>query len=76
VRPAAAPGQTVVGCRFLDIDDGSVHKIDRILNGGREPESRSASLDVSSLRGLAAGAEDDDEPTSSSWLGRLKRREP
>jgi PilZ domain len=76
VRPAAAPGQTVVGCRFLDIDDASVNKINRILNGGREPESRSAGLDVSSLRGLAAGAEDDDEPTSSSWLGRLKRREP
>jgi hypothetical protein len=76
VRPAAAPGQTVVGCRFLDIDEGSVHKIDRILNGGRESGSRSAGLDVSSLRGLAAGAEEDDEPPSSSWLGRLKRREP
>ena len=75
VRPAAAPGQTVVGCRFLDIDEASLNKIARILNGGREPESRSAGLDVPSLRGLAAGAEDD-EPPSSSWLGRLKRREP
>src|SRR5437762_1002497 len=52
VRPATAPGQTVVGCRFLDIDDGSVAKIDRILNGGREPDSRSAGFDVSSLRDL------------------------
>jgi hypothetical protein len=74
VRPAAAPGQTVVGCRFLDIDDASVNKINRILNGGREPESRSAGLDVSSLRGLAAGAEDDDEPTSSAYTARPARR--
>jgi PilZ domain len=76
VRPATAPGQTVVGCRFLDIDDGSVAKIDRILNGGREPDSRSAGFDVSSLRDLAAGAEESDEPSGSSWFGRLKRREP
>jgi hypothetical protein len=76
VRPATVPGQTVVGCRFLDIDEGSVAKIDRILNGGREPDSRSAGFDVSSLRDLAAGAEESDEPSGSSWFGRLKRREP
>jgi hypothetical protein len=76
VRPATVPGQTVVGCRFLDIDEASVAKIDRILNGGREPDSRSAGFDVSSLRDLAAGAEGADEPSGSSWFGRLKRREP
>jgi hypothetical protein len=75
VRPSAAPGQTVVGCRFLDIDEASMNKITRILNGGREPDPRSTGLDVSSLRGLAAGA-GDEQPPSSSWLGRLKRREP
>ena len=76
VRPASVPGQTVVGCRFLDIDQDSVAKIDRILSGGREPDSRSPGFDVASLRDLAAGAEESDEPTSSSWFGRLKRREP
>jgi hypothetical protein len=75
VRPATAPGQTVVGCRFLDVDQDSVAKIDRILSGGREVDPRSPSFDLSSLRGMAAGGEDD-EPSGSSWRNRLKRREP
>jgi hypothetical protein len=69
------PGQTIVGCRFLDIDEGSVAKIDRILNGGREPDARSAGLDLTSLRGMATMAEED-EPSGSTWLSRRKRREP
>ena len=50
-------------------------QIDRILNAGREPDSRSTGLDVSSLRDLAAGAEEADEPPASSWFARRKRRE-
>ena len=75
VRPAHQPGHTVVGCRFLHVDNDSIAKIDRILNGGREPDSRSTGLDVSSLRDLAAGAEEADEPPASSWFARRKRRE-
>ena len=76
VRPASVPGQTIVGCRFLDIDEGSVAKIDRILNGGREPDAHSAGLDLTSLRGMATMAEEEDEPSGSTWLSRRKRREP
>ncbi len=73
VRPAAAPGQTIVGCRFIDIDELSVTKIDRILSGGRvsEPVDR---VDLASLRDLAAGGEDDDDP-STGWLRRITRRD-
>jgi hypothetical protein len=72
VRPAAAPGQTIVGCRFIDIDEASVAKIDRILSGGREPEPVGR-MDLASLRDLAAGGEDDDP--GSGWLRRITRRD-
>jgi hypothetical protein len=72
VRPATAPGQTVVGCRFIDIDEASVAKIDRILSGGRDAEPVDR-VDLASLRDLAAGGEGDAEP---NWLRRIRRRDP
>jgi hypothetical protein len=74
VRPAAAPGQTVVGCRFIDVDEASAAKIERILSGGRHSPSESEPVDLSSLRDLAAGGEDS-PAISSGWLRRLKRRD-
>jgi hypothetical protein len=74
VRPAAAPGQTVVGCRFIDVDETSSAKIDRILSGGRHSPSESEPVDLASLRDLAAGGEDVAD-NSSSWLRRLTRRD-
>jgi hypothetical protein len=74
VRPAAAPGQTVVGCRFIDVDESSAAKIDRILSGGRYSPSESDPVDFSSLRDLAAGGEDGTS-TSAGWLRRLTRRD-
>jgi hypothetical protein len=77
VRPARSPGQTVVGCRFIDIDDDSVAKIDRILSGGRGPAEQSGGLSISSLRSLASGGEDDPPPAGDDdgggWLSRIRR---
>ena len=42
VRPAHHPGHTVVGCRFLHVDNDSIAKIDRVLSGGQEPRSSPA----------------------------------
>src|SRR5690348_15796447 len=77
VRPARSPGQTVVGCRFIDIDDDNVAKIDRILSGGRGPAEQSGGLSISSLRSLVSGGEDDPPPTGDDdgggWLSRIRR---
>ena len=73
VRPAASPGQTIVGCRFIDIDEQNSAKIDRILSGGREPDAGTAKVDVSSLRDLAAGGEVE---SGSGWIRRFTRRDP
>lgn len=68
VRPAVAPGHIVVGCRFIDVDAGSIARIDRILSGGREPEN--GQIDVSAIRDLASGGENDD---SGGWRGIFRR---
>jgi len=67
IRPASAPGQTVVGCRFIDIDAESIARIDRILSGGREPED-SGRINVSALRDLASGEND-----GGGWRGIFRR---
>jgi hypothetical protein len=67
IRKASAPGQTVIGCRFIDIDADSIARIDRILSGGREPDN--GQIDVSALRDLASGGEDD----GIGWRGIFKR---
>jgi hypothetical protein len=67
VRKANAPGQTVIGCRFIDIDADSISRIDRILSGGREPDN--GQIDLSALRNLASGGEDD----GTGWRGIFKR---
>ena len=61
--PGTSPGQTMVGCRFIDIDEAALPRstasspaaVGRPSNGG---------LSISSLRGLASGGEDE----------RLRRR--
>jgi hypothetical protein len=71
VRPASAPGQTIVGCRFIDLDEASEHKIERILNGGRE-EPRAPGVDVGALRtAVNAPAPQDD---GGSWRSRFRKR--
>lgn len=74
VRPAASPGQTVVGCRFIDVDEASAAKIDRILSGGRHSPAETELVDPASLRDLAAGGDEIAGP-SSGWLRRLTRRD-
>ena len=74
LRPAAAPGHMIVGCRFIDLDAESESRIERILSGGRsEPARPSATLDLGSLR-QAAQARDEDPPDGSgSWKSRFRR---
>ena len=75
LRPASAPGHTIVGCRFIELDTESESRIDRILSGGRsEPARPSATLDLGSLR-QAARAHDEDPPDggSGNWKSRFRR---
>ena len=72
VRPASAPGHTIVGCRFLDVDTDSVAKIDRILAGGREPAERPSGTSIAALRAAMPDDEPPDE-TPGSWLHRIRR---
>jgi hypothetical protein len=72
VRPAGAPGHTIVGARFLEIDADSVAKIDRILSGGREPAERPSGASIADLRrSLPADEPPPEEP--GSWLSRIRR---
>ena len=73
VRPASAPGHTIVGCRFLGVDAESVGKIDRILSGGREPAERPSGASISALRASLPDDEPDDEAQPGSWLSRIRR---
>ena len=75
LRPAQAPGQMIVGCRFLDLDAESAARIDRILSGGRsEPARPATTLDLGSLR-QAARASDEEPPEGDpgSWKSRFRR---
>jgi hypothetical protein len=69
VRPAGSAGQTIIGCKFIDLDLESERKIDRILRGGRD-EGRHG-VDVGSLRRAAVGEGDED----GGWR-RVFRRKP
>jgi hypothetical protein len=78
VRPSAAPGHTIVGARFLELDRESIARVDRILSGGREPaHETSGGISIAALRELAANApaEDDDvdETGGGGWLSRIRR---
>jgi hypothetical protein len=78
VRPSSAPGHTVVGARFLELDRESIARVDRILSGGREPAPETTGgLSLAALRELAANApvEDDDadEASGGGWLSRIRR---
>ncbi|HET6849114.1 MAG TPA: PilZ domain-containing protein [Gaiellales bacterium] len=77
VRPSSAPGHTIVGARFLELDRESVARVDRILSGGREPVPESpGGLSLAALRELAANApvEDDDvDEAGGGWLSRIRR---
>lgn len=77
VRPSSAPGHTLVGARFLELDRESVARVDRILSGGREPVPESpGGLSLAALRELAANApvEDDDvDEAGGGWLSRIRR---
>jgi hypothetical protein len=78
VRPSSAPGHTVVGARFLELDRESIARVDRILSGGREPAPETTGgLSLAALRQLAANApvEDDDadEASGGGWLSRIRR---
>ena len=77
VRPSSAPGHTIVGARFLELDRESVARVDRILSGGREPVPKSpGGLSLAALRELAANApvEDDDvDEAGGGWLSRIRR---
>jgi hypothetical protein len=78
VRPSSAPGHTIVGARFLELDRESITRVDRILSGGREPAPETpGGLSIAALRELAANApvEDDDEADEASggWLSRIRR---
>jgi|tagenome__1003787_1003787.scaffolds.fasta_scaffold20986570_5 hypothetical protein len=53
VRPAQSPGQSIVGCRFIDLDGESQRRIERILSGGRT-EVAPSGVDLGALR-TAAG---------------------
>lgn len=72
IRPASAVNQTIVGCRFLDIDPDSISRIDRILSGGRTPAPLRPSVDVQSLRTELAA---DDLTVSASWRKVFRRRD-
>ena len=74
VRPAHQPGHTVVGCRFLHVDNDSIAKIDRVLSGGQEP-SEQPGLSIAALRELVVvedGVEPEEDP-GSGWLSRIRR---
>lgn len=74
VRPAHHPGHTVVGCRFLHVDNDSIAKIDRVLSGGQEPDEQPG-LSIAALRELVV-VEDGDEPEeedTGGWLSRIRR---
>jgi PilZ domain-containing protein len=71
VRPATSPGQTIVGCRFIDLDEASEHKIDRILNGGRE-EPRAPGVDLAALRTAVNAPPTQDD--GGSWRSRFRKR--
>ena len=65
IRPASAPGHTIVGCRFLDLDAESEARIERILSGGRsQPDVPRGPVDISALRDAAAAPppEEDEGP--------------
>jgi hypothetical protein len=74
VRPAHQPGHTVVGCRFLHVDNDSIAKIDRVLSGGQEPTEQPG-LSIAALRELVVvedGVEPEEDP-GSGWLSRIRR---
>jgi hypothetical protein len=76
VRPAATPGHTIVGCRFLEIDQASVARIDRILTGGREPVEQPRGISLAALRDLATddvALDDEDDGGGTNWLRRIRR---
>jgi hypothetical protein len=74
VRPAAIPGHTIVGCRFLEDDPDSVARIDRILSGGREPAERPGGISIAALRDLTADdATAEVDAGGSNWLSRIRR---
>jgi PilZ domain len=79
VRPSAAPGHTIVGARFLELDRESIARVDRILSGGREPAAQPGGLSIAALRELAANAPvdddsgEDDEAAGGGWLSRIRR---
>src|SRR5438309_1231230 len=57
VRPSSAPGHTIVGARFLELDRESIARVDRILSGGRGPAPEApGGLSLAALRELAANA--------------------
>jgi hypothetical protein len=70
VRPASAPGQSIVGCRFIGLDAESERRIDRILSGGREGPR--TGIDVSALR-PAAGDYSKPDDGDGSWRRVFRR---
>jgi hypothetical protein len=70
VRPASSPGQSIVGCRFIGLDQDSEQRIERILSGGRE--GARASVDLSALRSAAAESKPDDDG-EGSWRRVFRR---
>ncbi len=70
VRPASSPGQSIVGCRFIGLDQDSEQRIERILSGGRA--GARASVDLSALRSAAAESKPDDDG-EGSWRRVFRR---
>ena len=64
LRPAAAPGQVIVGCRFVEVDREAAERISRILTGGR---GRADAVDMSALRTQI------DTPDAGGWRRRFRR---
>ena len=71
VRRASSPGQTIVGCKFIDLRPESEHKIERILTGGRE--SAAPGVDVPALREAATASSIEPEIQPGSWLRPFRR---
>jgi hypothetical protein len=52
VRPGSAPGRSIVGCSFIDMDAANAAQLERILNGSAARPS--TAVDTASLRELVA----------------------
>ena len=73
VRKASAPGQTIVGGRFIELDEESEGKIAAILAGGQGPTAPPRpDLDMNALRQAVGDHEPQPEP-QRGWFGRRRR---